>query len=128
MRRTLIALLFAFSPALAWADESIAGAWQANMGHGVIISMDILVDGHWDSQTIQGDKVVAEMWGSYTQSKSNETSGKLVFTPVTSKTTKEHDAATTEEDTYELQHHSSVLKLVSNKQTMVFNKQTLEKN
>src|ERR1700761_2920397 len=109
MRRALIAVLFALSPALAWADESVAGAWQANMGHGVIISMDILVDGHWNSQTIQDNKVVAEMWGTYTQSKTNDTSGKLVFTPVKSKTSEEHGAATAEEDSYALQHHGNVL-------------------
>jgi len=127
MRRAIIALLFAVSPALAWADESIAGAWQAKMGHGVIISMDILVDGHWNSQTIQDDKVVAEMWGTYTQSKTNDASGTLVFTPVKSKTSVEHGEVTAEEDTYRLQHHGNVLELVSNKQTMVFAKQKLEK-
>jgi hypothetical protein len=127
MRRAIIALLFAVSPALAWADESIAGAWQAKMGHGVIISMDILVDGHWNSQTIQDDKVVAEMWGTYTQSKTNDASGTLVFTPVKSKTSEEHGEVTAEEDTYRLQHHGNVLELVSNKQTMVFAKQKLEK-
>jgi hypothetical protein len=127
MRRAIIALLFAFSPAPAWADETIAGAWQANMGHGVIISMDILMDGHWNSQTIQDNKVVAEMWGTYTQTKTSDTSGKLVFTPVKSKTSEEHGAATAEEDAYSLQQHGIVFKLVSDKQTMVFNKQTLEK-
>jgi hypothetical protein len=127
MRRAIIALLFAVSPALAWADESIAGAWQAKMGHGVIISMDILVDGHWNSQTIQDDKVVAEMWGTYTQSKTSDAGGKLVFTPVKATTSEEHGAAMAEEDTYRLQHHGNVLELVSNKQTMVFAKQKLEK-
>jgi hypothetical protein len=128
MRRSIIALTLAFSPALARADESIAGAWQADMGHNVIISMDILVDGHWNSQTIQSNKVVAEMWGTYAQSKTNDTSGKVVFTPVKSKTSEEHGAATAEDDAYLLQHHGHVLKLVSNKQTMVFNKQTLKKD
>ena len=127
MRGAIIALLFAVSPALAWADESIAGAWQAKMGHGVIISMDILVDGHWNSQTIQDDNVVAEMWGAYTQSKTNDVSGTLVFTPVKSTTSAEHGAVTAEEDTYRLQHHGKVLELVSDKQTMVFTRQKLEK-
>ncbi|HET6307149.1 MAG TPA: hypothetical protein VFG12_08185 [Rhodopila sp.] len=127
MRRAIIALLFAFSPALAWADASIAGAWQADMGHGVIITMDILVDGHWNSETVQNNKVVAQMWGTYEQSPTDNTSGKLVFTPVKSKTSEEHGAATTEEDNYTLQKHGNVLRLVSDKQTMVFNKQTLEK-
>ena len=43
--------------------------------------------------------MVAKMWGTYTQSKTNDTNGNLVFTPVKSKTSEEHGAATAEEDT-----------------------------
>ena len=98
MRRLLFAAALTMVPMLAMADESISGQWQANQGHGVLIVMDILVDGHWFSQTVQGNKVVAELAGTYDQTKTNNTSGKLVFTPVTSKTTAEHGAAKIEND------------------------------
>ena len=102
MRRLLFAAVLALCPTLAMADESIAGQWQSNPGHGVIIVMDILVDGHWSSETVQNKKVVAEMAGTYDQTKSSDTAGKLVFKPITSKTTAEHGAAQVEEDDYTL--------------------------
>ena len=60
-RRGLLAALVMFAPTLAKADESISGQWRANPGHNVIIVMDVLADGYWASQTVQDDKVVAEM-------------------------------------------------------------------
>ena len=45
--------------------------------------MDVLSDGHWASETVQDDKVVAEMAGTYEQKPTNRTSGSIVFTPVT---------------------------------------------
>jgi hypothetical protein len=92
VRRLLFAAVLAMCPALAMADQSISGQWQANAGHGVIIVMDILVDGHWSSQTVQDKKVVAEMAGTYDQTKITNATGKLVFKPVTSKTSAEHGA------------------------------------
>ena len=123
MRRLLLAAVLAMCPVLAMADESISGQWQANQGHGVLIAMDILVDGHWFSQTIQNDKVVAELAGTYNQTRTTDTSGKIVFTPVTSKTTAEHGAAKVEEDDYKLTGNGKVLHLVTAGQTMDFHKQ-----
>lgn len=127
MRRLLLAAALTMVPMLAMADESIAGQWQANQGHGVLIVMDILVDGHWFSQTVQGNKVVAELTGTYDQTKTNATSGELVFTPVTSKTTAEHGAAKVEDDKYTLSKDGKVLRLVTAGETMEFHKQPFAK-
>src|SRR5262249_10223523 len=102
VRQLLLAALLIFSPVLAFADQSIAGQWRADPGRGVIIIMDILIDGHWASQTVQRNQVVAEMAGTYEQTKTSDTGGKLVFTPVKSKTSAEHGAAQVEEDDYTL--------------------------
>jgi hypothetical protein len=125
VRRLLFAAVLAMCPTLAMADQSISGQWQANPGHGVLIVMDILVDGHWSSETVQGNKVVAEMAGTYDQTKATDTTGKLVFKPVTSKTTTEHGAATVEEDDYTLTGNGKVLRLVSGGDTTDFHKQPL---
>jgi hypothetical protein len=109
------------------ADQSISGQWQANPGHGVLIVMDILVDGHWSSETIQNKKVVAEMAGTYDQTKASDTTGKLVFKPITSKTTAEHGAATVEEDDYTLTKGGKVLRLVSGGDAIEYTKQPLAK-
>jgi hypothetical protein len=127
MRRWLFAAILAISPTLAMADQSISGQWQARPGHGVIIVMDILVDGHWSSQTVQDNKVVAEMAGTYDQTKTTDTAGKLVFKPVTSKTSAEHGAAQVEEDDYTLTKGGKVLRLVSGGEVTAFEKQPLAK-
>jgi hypothetical protein len=93
----------------------------------VVIVMDVLVDGHWSSQTVQDNKVVAEMAGTYEQTKTSNTAGKLVFKPVTSKTSAEHGAAKVEEDDYTLTGDGKVLRLVSGGDTSVFRKQPLAK-
>src|SRR4051794_19739150 len=98
MRRLLLATILAASPVLANADETIAGQWQASLGHGVIIAMDVLADGHWSSQTVQNDRVVAEMAGTYQQDRNSPTSGNLVFTPVTARTSAQHGQAQVEKD------------------------------
>jgi hypothetical protein len=123
MRRLLLAAALAVCPMLAMADESISGQWQAREGHGVIIVMDILVDGHWASETVQDNRVVAELAGTYEQTKTTETSGKLVFTPVTSKTSAAHGAAKVEEDQYTLTGNGKVLRLVTGNEAMEFHKQ-----
>lgn len=125
MRRLLFAVFLAICPALAMADQSISGQWQANPGHGVLIVMDILVDGHWSSQTVQNKKVVAEMAGTYEQTKASDTTGKLVFKPITSKTTAEHGAAAVEEDDYALIQGGKVLRLVSGGDATEYKKQPL---
>jgi hypothetical protein len=127
MRRLLLTAALALCPMLAMADESISGQWRADVGHGVLISMDVLADGHWLSQTVQNNKVVAEMAGTYEQTKTNATSGKLVFTPVKSKTTAEHGAAKVEDDTYTLADRGAVLNLTTAGETMVYHKQPYAK-
>ena len=125
MRSLLFAAVFAMCPMLAMADQSISGQWQAKPGHGVLIVMDILVDGHWSSQTVQDNKVVAEMAGTYDQTKTSNTAGKLVFTPITSKTSAEHGAAKVEEDDYTLTKGGKVLRLVSGGDATNFYRQPL---
>jgi hypothetical protein len=112
-------------PLSALADETISGQWQSNPGHGVLIVMDILVDGHWSSQTVQNNKVVAEMAGTYDQTKATPIAGKLVFKPITSKTTAEHGEAKVEEDDYTVSANGKVLRLVSDGDTAIYHKQPL---
>jgi len=127
-RRGILAAIVVFAPALAKADESIAGQWRANLGHNVIIVMDVLADGHWASQTVQSDKVVAEMAGTYEQKAANGTSGSIVFTPVKSKVSQEHGAATVETDRYTIENGGRVLRLLTGQnEPMVFNKQPFAK-
>ncbi len=110
------------------ADESISGQWQAHLSHEVVIAMDVLADNLWTSQTVQSNKVVAELAGSYDQKKASATTGTLVFTPVKSKTTEQHGAAVVEEDKYTLEQGGKVLRLVSSKNdVMVFHKQAYAK-
>jgi hypothetical protein len=127
-RRALLAAIIALTPMLAMADESISGQWEANLGHNVIVAMDVLADGHWTSQTVQSNKVVAEIAGSYEQEKASATTGTLIFTPVKSRTTEEHGAAQVEEDKYTLERGGKVLRLVSSKNdVMMFHKQAYAK-
>ena len=127
-RRALLAAVIAFTPMAAMADASISGQWQANLSHDVIIAMDVLGDNLWTSQTVQNNKVVAELAGSYEQKKASDATGTLVFTPVKSKTTAEHGAAAVEEDKYTLEQGGKVLRLVSSKNdVMVFHKQAYAK-
>ena len=127
-RRALLAAVIALAPMAAMADESISGQWQAHLSQNVIIAMDVLADNLWTSQTVQSDKVVAELAGSYEQKKASATTGTLVFTPVKSKTTEEHGAAVVEEDKYTLEQGGKTLRLVSGKNdVMVFHKQAYAK-
>ncbi len=125
MRSLLFAAVLVMCPMLAMADQSISGQWQAEPGHDVIIVMDILVDGHWSSETVQNNKVVAEMAGTYDQTKTTDTTGKLVFKPITSKTSAEHGAAQVEEDDYTLTGDGKLLRLVSGGDTTEYQKQPL---
>lgn len=124
MRRLLLTVALALYPMLALADEHIAGQWRADLGHGVLINMDVLADGHWVSQTIQNDNVVAELAGTYEQTPTNDTSGRIVFTPLKSKVTKEHGAAKVEDDTYTLTGDGKTLLLTSGKEIMRFHNTT----
>ena len=127
MRRLLAAGLLIAWPTISWADASIAGRWSADLGHKVAIYMDLIADGHWASQTVQNAKVVAEMAGTYEQTKSSDKAGKLVFTPVTSKADPAHGPARVEEDSYTLDQQGSVLRLTTGNETMVFRKQPFAK-
>ena len=123
MRRLVLAAVFTLTPMLTWADESISGQWHANLGHNVIISMDVIADGHWSSETVQDKKVVAQIAGTYQQKKDGDTSGTIVFTPVESKTTAEHGQAKVETDKYTLENNGAVLRLNSDNDAMTFKKQ-----
>ncbi len=123
MRGLLLAAVLTAAPMMAMADESVSGQWQANLGHHVLIAMDVLSDGHWSSQTVQNNKVVAEMAGTYDQKRQDDTSGTLVFKPVTAKTSGQHGGATVETDTYRLENSGKTLRLGSGKDVMVFHKQ-----
>jgi hypothetical protein len=123
-RGGLVAAICVLAPKLARADESISGQWRTDPGHHVIIVMDVLADGHWASQTVQDDKVVAEMAGTYEQKPTNHTSDSITFTPVKSTVSQEHGAAAMEVDQYTLEKGGKVLRLVTNKnEAMVFRKQ-----
>jgi hypothetical protein len=127
-RVLLLSAAAAFVPTLAMADESIAGQWQAHLPGNVIISMDVLADGYWTSETVQNDKVVAQMAGSYEQKKIGRRSGTLVFTPVKSKVSGEHGASQVETDKYSLHKGGTVLRLVpASNDAMVFEKQAYAK-
>jgi hypothetical protein len=127
VRRLLFAAVLTLCPTLAMADASIAGQWIADPGKGVEIVMDIIADGHWFSTTVQDGKVVAELAGTYQQSKTNDATGKLVFTPTSSKTTSEHGAAKVEEDEYALSRNGTELTLTTAGEPMKFAKQAFAK-
>jgi hypothetical protein len=119
--------LLAVSPSVAFADASVAGQWEADLGDNVKIAMNVQVDGHWSSKTVQGDKVIAAMSGTYTQTKKNGTSGTLVFKPSKSHVSAQHGAPTVEHDTYSLQSDRQVLRLVANGDVLEFHRQELAK-
>jgi len=124
LRVLFITAIMALPSTVALADRTIAGQWRADLGHNVIIVMDVLADDHWASQTVQDNKVVAEFAGTYQQKKTNDTSGSIVFTPVKSKVSQEHGAATTESDKYNLENNGEVLRLVTaDNEQMLFRKQ-----
>lgn len=124
MRRLLLAAAIASIPTIASADESIAGQWRADLGHNVIIAMDVLADGYWTSETVQDRQVVAQLAGTYEQTKQSADAGTIVFTPNKAKTAPEHGNAATETDRYTLEQGGKVLRLVSNgNDTMEFHKQ-----
>ena len=128
MRKLLLAAAIAAIPTMASADESIAGQWRADLGHNVIIAMDVLADGYWTSETVQNKQVVAQLAGTYDQKKQNADVGTIVFTPTKAKTTSEHGQAAIETDNYTLEQGGKVLRLVSNgNDVMEFRKQPYAK-
>jgi hypothetical protein len=114
-RRALWATAFAiaFAPALARADASIAGQWDADLGRGKLISMTILADGYWLSENVENGQKIGQMAGSYEQKTVNGTTGTLVFTPDAAKThvNEAHGAARIETDKYTLSQDGRLLRL-----------------
>jgi hypothetical protein len=115
--------LVLIAPLPALADEAVAGKWKADLGSNVTIEMDVSADGQWSSKTSQGDAVVAQMAGTYRQTKKSPTAGSLVFTPTQSETTAQHGGSKVERDTYKLTKDGEEMRLTSGGDTMVFHKQ-----
>jgi len=122
----LAGLMLIFGTSLAYADASVSGQWHADLGGNAFIEMVVLADGHWHSQTVHEDTVIATMSGTYEQTKQSETTGTLVFTPTESQTTTEHGPAQVEHDTYDLSDDKKVLKLTTGNDTMVFHKESID--
>jgi hypothetical protein len=70
---------------------------------------------------------VAELAGTYTQTKTNDATGRMVFTPVKSRVQQEHGPAKVEDDDYTLSGNGEVLSLATEHQTMEFHKQAFAK-
>jgi hypothetical protein len=127
MRALILAGMLAVGiPAAAMADENISGQWRTDVDHGVLINMDVLADGHWFSQTIQDNKVVAELAGTYKQTTKDDANGTIDWTPLQGKTTAEHGAPKIETDTYQITEGGKTLKLTTGNETMVFHNTTAQ--
>jgi len=121
LRTPVLAALFSITiTTAAMADATVAGRWHADLGGGVTIDMQVAPDGGWSSRTLQHDKVVRQMRGTYKQEPTNNEAGTIVFTP-TQYSAKE-GRVQTETDTYELGENGRQLKLTSEGDTMVFEK------
>ena len=107
--------------AAAFADESVAGDWLADLGGGVTITMNVKADGSWSSETRQKNQVVRQMKGTYKQTPAKDGAGTLIFTPT--QATVKKGKVQVETDKYELAGDGKVLKLTSDGDTMVFQKQ-----
>lgn len=114
-RRAVLAAtcVIALSPALARADESIAGQWDADLGGGKVIAMTVLADGSWLSENVEKGRTVGQMAGTYEQTKADDNTGTVVFTPNEAKTrvSKTHGAARVETDKYTLSQNGQLLQL-----------------
>jgi hypothetical protein len=114
-------LLTALMGGSAYADESVSGQWHADLGRRVTIDMTVAPDGSWSSQTLQSKKVVRSMKGTYTQTPSENGAGTMVFTPT--QATVKTGTVKPETDRYEIATDGKTLKLTSDGDTMVFQKQ-----
>src|SRR5690349_18523080 len=121
MRASVLVGLALLVPALAFADETVAGKWRADVGHAgnqpITIEMNVTPDGQWDSQTNQGAQAVAKMKGTYQQKTKSPTSGSLVFTPTQGQT--QHGKPQVEHDNYRVVDNGRTLRLTSMGDTMV---------
>jgi len=121
LRTPVLAALFSITIATAaMADASVAGNWHANLEGGVTIDMHVAPDGGWSSKTLQQNKIVRQMRGTYKQEPADNGTGTIVFTPTQYSAKKGH--VQTETDTYELGENGRQLKLTSEGDTMVFEK------
>ena len=117
----------AMTPIIAHADDHVAGQWQADLGHGVIINMDVLADGHWTSETIQDNKVVAEYAGTYELTPRDDTHGRIVLTPYKSHVISgNHHQAKVEHDNYVISEGGKVATFTSGKDKLVFHNTTAQ--
>lgn len=127
MRRLLFIAALTISPAYAHADDHVAGQWQADLGYGVIINMDLLADGHWTSETIQDDKVVAVYAGTYAVTRTDDTHGKIVMRPLKSRVISgHHHEAKVEHDNYVISDDGKVATFTSGKDKLVFHNTTAQ--
>jgi hypothetical protein len=121
MRIPVLATLFSIViSSAALADASVAGNWHAKLDGGVSIDMKVSPDGAWSSRTLQHNKVVREMKGTYTQTPADNGTGTIVFTPTQASV--KSGPVQTETDQYELADNGRQLKLTSEGDTMDFQK------
>lgn len=123
LRALLLAAAFSMiTGAAAFADESVSGKWRADLGGGVTINMDVSPNDSWSSVMRQKTEVVRQMKGTYKQTKSDDTTGTIVFSPTQSKV--KSGNVDVETDQYELAQNGKQLKLTSDGDTMVFEKRS----
>ncbi len=123
MRAIIMAALFSLATTIAFADASVAGHWKTDAGDGVTIDMHVMPNGKWNSETLQGNKIVRRMTGSYTQKQpSGNAAGEMVFTPTSAAAGTRN--VVTERDSYTLGENGQELRLTSEGDTMVFHKQS----
>lgn len=121
MRALFLAAALTLGSTAAMADASVAGDWKADLGGNVVINMTVSPDGKWSSETIQSNQTVRQMQGTYKQTPAADGTGTLVFTPTRSKV--RTGTVKPEVDKYELASDGHEIKLTSNGDTMVFEKQ-----
>jgi hypothetical protein len=93
----------------------------------VIINMDVLADGHWTSETIQDNKVVAEYAGTYELTPRDNTRGRIVLTPYKSHVISgNHHQAKVEHDNYVISEGGKVATFTSGKDKLVFHNTTAQ--
>ena len=126
MRAVIVAVVALCLPSLAFADKSVEGNWKADLGQHdgkkISIIMSVAADGQWASKTMQGDKPIAAMSGTYTQTSETPTKGKLVFTPDEADTKAGHPRADIETDEYKLADGVLTLTATTGGDPMVFHK------
>jgi hypothetical protein len=120
--RTLIlaALLSVTLSAAAIADAIVAGDWHANLGSGVVINMNVKPEGAWSSETLQNNKVIRQIQGTYKQTSSKNGTGTIVFVPT--EVSSKSGRVETETDHYQMADNGNQMKLTSSGDTMVFHK------